>query len=212
MKLFEHILGFLIISIGIVFVINAKLGAGSLDAFNYYLTELLGKYSNFITLGRISILNGTLVMFLAYMIKKDKKIFISFIFLFLVGNFIDISQWAFSFVSVTLYDALIERFILASLGTIIISFGVSMTILTGYQPSPFEALLLVLDEKIHNISLTKILIDGTYLIGAFILGFIYKDVFEQIGIFTIVLTFLTGILVNHFTKKIYKFKTRKVVV
>ncbi len=209
MKLFEHVMGFIVISLGIIFVINAQLGAGAMDAFNYYLAALLSKYSNFVTLGRIAIVNGTVVMFFTYFLSRDKKVFISFIYLFIVGNFIDMWQWVFNFVPGSIYDSLLERVILASIGVLVVSFGVSMTLLSGHQPSPFESLLVVLDKKINNISITKTLIDGTYLIASFVLGYFYGDIFEQIGLFTIVLTFLTGFFVKHFSNHISRFKSRK---
>lgn len=209
MRLVEHIIGFIVLSLGIVFVINAKLGAGSMDAFNYYLTQLIKDDSNIITLGRVAILNGTFAAVLAYLISKDKKVFISLIYIFIVGNFIDMWQWAFNYVPINIYDQLHERLILSSFGVIIISFGVAMTLMSGHRPSPFESLLMALDKKIGNIAITKILIDGSYLIAAFILGFIYGHVFEQIGLFTIVLTFLTGVLVKHFSNQIHRFKSRK---
>ncbi len=209
MKLFEHIMGFIILSLGIVFVIQARLGAGAIDAFNFYVAELLNDRFPFITIGRIAIINGIFATLLAYLLSKDKKVFIGIIFIFIVGNFIDAWQWLFSFVPEVWFSTFLMRLILASVGVIVIAIGVSFTILSGYPPSPFERLLLVLDKKINNLSVTKIFIDGTYLIFAIILGLIYRDVFNQIGLFTIVLTFLTGFLVKHFSYHINRLKSRK---
>jgi len=209
MKLVEHILGFIILSLGIVFVLSAELGAGSMDAFNYYVSALLSKHISFFTVGRVAILNGMLAIVLSYIITKDYKTIISFIFIFIVGNFIDLWLYLFNFVPDILYETLVARFILASIGVIIIGFGAAITVSTGYPPSPFESLLLALDKKINHLAISKIIIDSTYLLLAFILGFIYQDVFKQIGFFTIVLTLFTGFLVKHFSIQIHKYKHKK---
>ncbi len=209
MKLFEHIMGFIILSLGIVFVINAELGAGAIDAFNFYLAELLNDKFSLVTIGRVSIVNGIFVAILGFIISRDKKVFIGIVFIFIVGNFIDMWQWLFSYVPIIWYQTLIMRIVLASLGVVVIAIGVSFTMLSGYPPSPFEKLLMILDKKINNISITKILIDGSYLIVAIILGVLYGNVFSQIGLFTIVLTCLTGFLVKHFSYHINRLKSRK---
>lgn len=208
MKIFEHIFGFILISLGIVFVLTAQLGAGPMDAFNYYLSEIISKNHPFFTVGRIAILNGLFAVILSYILSKDYKVLISFIFIFIVGNFIDIWIYLFGFVPDTWFISFTSRFLLASIGILILGVGVALTVNTGYPPSPFESLLLVLDKRINNISITKVLIDGSYLIVALILGYIYGDMLEQIGIFTVVLTLFTGVIVKYFSKHIIKIKSK----
>lgn len=208
MKIFEHIFGFILISLGIVFVLTAQLGAGPMDAFNYYLSEIISKNHPFFTVGRVAILNGLFAVILSYILSKDYKVLISFIFIFIVGNFIDIWIYLFGFVPDTWFISFTSRFLLASIGILILGVGVALTVNTGYPPSPFESLLLVLDKRINNISITKVLIDGSYLIVALILGYIYGDILEQIGIFTVVLTLFTGVIVKYFSKHIIKIKSK----
>lgn len=208
MKIFEHIFGFILISLGIVFVLTAQLGAGPMDAFNYYLSEIISKNHPFFTVGRVAILNGLFAVILSYILSKDYKVLISFIFIFIVGNFIDIWIYLFGFVPDTWFISFTSRFLLASIGILILGVGVALTVNTGYPPSPFESLLLVLDKRINNISITKVLIDGSYLIVALILGYIYGDMLEQIGIFTVVLTLFTGVIVKYFSKHIIKIKSK----
>lgn len=209
MKIFEHIFGFILISLGIVIVITAELGAGPMDAFNYYLSGIISKSNAFFTVGRIAILNGLFAVLLSYVLSKDKKVFISFIFIFIVGNFIDIWIYLFGFFPDDWFISFVSRLILASIGVIILGIGVALTVNSGLPPSPFESLLLVLDKKINNISITKALIDGSYLIVALILGFIYGDILEQIGIFTVVLTLFTGVIVKYFSNHIIRIKSKK---
>lgn len=209
MKILEHIFGFILISLGIVFVLESKLGAGPMDAFNYYLSAIISKNQPFFTVGRIAIFNGLFAVLLSYALSRDKKVLISFIFIFIVGNFIDLWIYIFGFFPDTWFIGFTIRLIVATMGVIILGIGVALTVNTGLPPSPFESLLLVLDKKINNISITKVLIDGSYLIVALILGYIYGDILEQIGIFTIVLTLFTGVIVKYFSKHITRIKSKK---
>lgn len=208
MKILEHIFGFILISLGIVFVLEAKLGAGPMDAFNYYLSEIISKNHPFFTVGRIAIFNGLFAVILSFILSKDYKVLISFIFIFIVGNFIDIWIYFFDFIPDAWFISFSSRLLLASIGVLILGIGVAFTVNTGYPPSPFESLLLVLDRKINNISITKVIIDGSYLIVALILGYIYGHILEQIGIFTVILTLFTGVIVKYFSKHILRIKSK----
>jgi uncharacterized membrane protein YczE len=212
MKLFEHIIGFIILSLGIVLVIAAELGAGSMDAFNYYTNALLANHLSWITLGRVAILNGVFVIFLSFILSGDKKVFISFIWIFITGTFIDFWTLIVGYIPDAFYATLVMKLIFAISGVSIIGFGVALTLDSGYPPSPFEYLLIILDKKIKNIAITKIFIDVTYLVLAIVLGYFYGDIFEQIGLFTIILTLFTGVLVKHFSNQIDKYKLKKGVV
>ncbi|QWB95286.1 hypothetical protein KHQ89_04775 [Mycoplasmatota bacterium] len=212
MKLFEHIIGFIILSLGIVLVIAAELGAGSMDAFNFYVNALLSEHVSWLTLGRVAILNGVFVIILGFILSRDKKIFISFLWIFITGMFIDFWTLIVGYIPDAFYATLIMKFVFAASGVAIIGFGVALTLDSGYPPSPFEYLLVILDKKINNIAITKIFIDVTYLILAIVLGYLYNDIFEQIGLFTIVLTFFTGVLVKHFSNQIDKYKSKKGVI
>jgi uncharacterized membrane protein YczE len=88
---------------------------------------------------------------------------------------------------------------MASLGMMLCAFGVAITILTGLPASPYERLMLVIYKKIKVLSLSKIIVEGSFFIIAVILGLMTKSLFEQVHVFTVIMTFMMGILVGMFT-------------
>jgi uncharacterized membrane protein YczE len=132
---------------------------------------------------------------------------ISAIFLIVVGNFVDAWNLAFELIPNDISSILVIRILMASLGMLLCAFGVSITILTGLPASPYERLMLVIYKKIKVLSLSKIIVEGSFFVIAIILGLLTKSLFEQVHIFTVVMTFMMGILVGMFTnilKKINK--------
>ena len=198
-KIVIHILGFVTISLGIVGVIFSRLGATPVDAFNYYIYTLTP-----LSLGTIVIFTGLVVALLAFIFEPTKDILMSISFIFLVGILIDGWKFLFELIPLSLYDDLLIRIIMASLSLVIIAFGVAVTITTGIVTSPYEKLMLVLNKKINSVQFSKMIIEGTFLILAIILGIWTNQLFDQVNVFTVLLVFVNGPLIGMFARMINK--------
>jgi uncharacterized membrane protein YczE len=206
-RVFYHTIGFIIIALGISSILNSNLGASPIDAFNYFLQQIVVEYFPWATIGRVIIFTGLTVTLLTYLLNLEKNMLISAIFLIVVGNFVDAWNLAFELIPNDISSILVIRILMASLGMLLCAFGVSITILTGLPASPYERLMLVIYKKIKVLSLSKIIVEGSFFVIAIILGLLTKSLFEQVHIFTVVMTFMMGILVGMFTnilKKINK--------
>jgi uncharacterized membrane protein YczE len=192
-KYVYHLLGFITIALGIVGVIVSKLGAAPIDAFNYFLYLITP-----LSLGTVAIITGLVISLISYLIERKKDMLISVIFLFVVGIFIDLWKYLFEFIPNEMSVSFYFRIPLALISIFIISFGVAMTITTGLPSSPFERLLMIINKKIKNLKLSKILIETTFFVFAVILGLITKKLFEQVHIYTIVLVICLGPLIEYF--------------
>jgi len=192
-------LGFVIISLGIVGVIFSRLGATPVDAFNYYIYTLTP-----LSLGTIVIFTGLFVTLLAFIFNPTKDIIISASFIFLVGILIDGWKLVFELVPLSLYDNLLIRIVMASLSLVLIAFGVAVTITTGLATSPYEKLMMVLNKKIKSVQFSKMIIEGTFLLLAVILGIITDQLFDQINVFTVLLVLVNGPLIGMFARMIDK--------
>jgi uncharacterized protein len=188
-----HLLGFITIAFGIVGVIFSKLGAAPIDAFNYFVYLLTP-----LSLGTIAIITGLVISFISYLIERKKDMIVSVIFLFVVGIFIDIWKYLFELIPNEMSINFYFRIPLALISIFIISFGVAMTITSGLPSSPFERLLIIINKKIKNLKLSKILIEATFFVFAVILGLITKKLFEQVHIYTVVLVIFIGPLIEYF--------------
>lgn len=209
MKYFKHTLGFVLVALGIVGIIHAKLGASPLDAFNVFLYTLLNEHQVPVTLGTVIFVIGTIVTLFTFLLTKDKSLVISFVFLLFLSVIVDGWNYLFAFIPESIISHIAFRIADAAIAYAILCFGVALTLSTGLPASPYEKLMLHIDKSINNISISKIFIDGTFFIAAIILGWITGHLFEQVFIMTIIIAFFTGIVVKYFLMIIQKKKKRE---
>jgi uncharacterized membrane protein YczE len=203
-KIILHTLGFIIIALGISNILTSKLGASPIDAFNYFLHKIVITFIPSLTLGTIIIFTGLAVTLLAFIFNKNKNMIISAIFLFVVGIFVDMWMFILGYIPDQIVTLMVIRILLAVSGMLLCSFGVAITILTGLPASPYERMMLVIHEKINNLAIAKIIVEGSFFLIAITLGLLTHRLFEQVNIFTIVMTFSIGPLVLLFSNMIKK--------
>lgn len=212
MKYYKHLIGLVILAFGIIGIVRAKLGAAPIDAFNYFLYRLLEKNGINVTLGTIVFSVGTFSTLLTYILTKDKTLLVSFGLLFVLSVFIDGWDLLFGLIPEVVIGHLGFRIPLVIFSFMIVNVGVAMTMSTGLPTMPYERLLVHIDQNINNLSISKIFIDGTFLILAIILGLYLDILFEQVFIMTVVIAFFTGFFVKRFLKVIQKIEQKGVIV
>jgi len=203
-RIIVHMSGFFLISFGIVGIIMSKLGAAPIDAFNYFMYVLTP-----LSLGTWAIITGVFAAVVSFIIDRKKNILISVALLFMIGALIDLWKYLFELLPLSLLESYAFRVPLALFSLIIVSFGVALTLITGLPSSPFERLLLSFNRWIKNLTLTKIMIEGTFLVLAIILGLVTGELLTQVHIFTVVLTFSIGPLVSLFMRWLNQKKLTK---
>jgi uncharacterized membrane protein YczE len=206
-KYVVHTLGFLLVAFGVVGVIYAGLGAAPVDAFNYFVYTLSP-----LSLGTVAILTGVAVAAIAFYFNRDKNMIFSVLIIFLLGVFIDGWKLIYDLLPIDLFDSYFISIPFALMSIVLISFGTSLTITTGLPCSPYERLMLVIDSRIHSIKYAKMIIEGTFLVLAIIIGILTKQLFDQVNIVTIMLTLMNGPLVGIFTNIINLKKEKKGVI
>lgn len=207
-KIFQHIFGFFIVALGIVGIINAQLGASPIDAFNWFIYMVTP-----LSLGTITVLTGLTVSLIAFVFgKKTWDMLISIGLLFSIGIFIDLWKFIFELMPEFWFDSLIIRIPMASLSIVIIAIGTSLTITSGLAMSPFERLMMILSKKVGSPGVAKMVIEGTFLIFAIIIGYMTSRLFEQIHIFSVLMVLFNGPLVGLFVKKIHQLQFTKGVM
>jgi len=204
MKYLKHTLGFTLVALGIVGIIHAKLGASPLDAFNVFLHQLLVENNIHVTLGTVIFVIGTLVTVFTFVLTKDKTLIVSFIFLLVLSVIVDGWNYLFGFIPASIIENLVFRISDAIISYMILCYGVALTLSTELPASPYEKLMLHIDKNIHNISISKIFIDGSFFVAAIILGWLTGHLFEQVFIMTFIIAFFTGVVVKYFLSKIQK--------
>ncbi|RJX23588.1 MAG: hypothetical protein C4537_08190 [Acholeplasma sp.] len=209
-KVFIHLSGFVIVALGISVILHTNVGATPIDAFNYFIVDIVS--IPWFTQGIMTFVTGFTVALISYFAEKGKDVWISIIFLFVVGFFIDLWNILVDLIPTSLYSPLWIRIIIASVTIFVIAFGVSLTLISGLVTSPFERLLKTMHHKGIPLGLAKIMIEGTFLILAIILGLLTGKLLLQVNAFTIILTLSMGPLIAVFMQKITHKKEKGVMI
>lgn len=200
-KIIIQMTGFFIVAFGIVGIVYARLGAAPIDAFNYFVYTITP-----LSLGTLTVLSGVMVAVICFIIDKKWSIIFSIGFLFTVGVFVDGWKWVFDQMPQVFFIELYYRIPLAVLSLFLITFGVAMTISTGLMMAPYEQLMLIINRKVHHLGLSKMMIEGTFLLMAIVLGIYTRQLWDQVFIMTIVITLVNGPLSHYFLNVIQKRK------
>ncbi len=202
-KILIQLSGFFIIAFGIVGIVFSRLGASPIDAFNYFMYTITP-----LSLGTLTVLSGVMVALICFVIERKWSILFSILFLITVGVFVDSWKYVFDQLPAAWFENYAIRIPLAAFSLLLITIGVALTISTGLIMAPYEQLMLIIDRKVHNLGLSKMMIEGTFLIFAIILGIYTKLLWEQVFVMTVVIALVNGPLSHFFAKKFIKRKER----
>ena len=180
-------------AIAISMIIATSVGASPYDALNEYLRMLLKVHPN--QLGYVTTTMGAILTLIVYYFKRDKKVFISIFFLVLIGLFINGSLTLIYKTDIK-QAHIVVKYVLALISLFVLGFGTALTLTTGLTPSTLEEVALLVNQKVKNFSIAKVLLDFVFLVIAVILGLILGDVFAQINFFTIVMMAFTGPVID----------------
>lgn len=118
---------------------------------------------------------------------------------FLFGYFTDFGTWCVSFVPVNNYPA---RIIAVLVGTVILGFGISLSVMANVIMNSGEAFVKAVSDSAHkNFGNVKIIFDISCVIVAIVLSLVFFD-FKIIGTRegTVIAACCTGMVVKLFSK------------
>lgn len=182
------LIGILFLTLGIRIMGISKLGIAFSDAIPIRLSELLK-----IPVTLSNIMLGFFTIFVVKVINKSSRLkFESIIISFTLGFFIDF--W-FKLIPNFNIPNQILKIILFLIGTIILSFGISLYLQPkNYPPDPNDLILICVSDKFKiSIFKSKILIDGMYALIAILIS-------APIGFGSVFYTFCIGYFVDVFLK------------
>ncbi|RDI44099.1 YczE/YyaS/YitT family protein [Falsibacillus pallidus] len=133
------IVGLLIMSLGIVFLILADLGATPWDVLHVGLYEQLG-----LTIGSWSILIGCIVLLSSSILSRKIPKVGAYLNMLLVGFFIDLYM-LLPFMKTP--DTLIGKIIMFLVGMVVMAYGMGLYIAAGIGAGPRDSLMLAVNER-----------------------------------------------------------------
>lgn len=123
---------------------------------------------------------------------------------FLFGRFTDFGMWIASFIPVPNY---IVKLVMLLLGIVVLSFGISLSVIANVIMNSGEALVKAISDTIHKVfGYVKVAFDVSCVIMAVVLSIIFfqgKIVGTREG--TIISALLTGLVVKFIKKHIRGF-------
>lgn len=182
-KILFYAMGIVIMPMGTVLTINAHLGAGGCDAFNFALSELLG-----ISTSLAICITSFIVTLITAIIRKGMPRFSTFISAFLLGLSTDFWKLKLGFIQGA---GIYESVLIMCVGLLLIAFAVACYMFSKFPTNPTDDFVVALTEKKWTIHKAKIFLDVVFVVLAFLMG-------GEIGIGTILCTFGLGPLIELF--------------
>lgn len=189
MHVILYAIGIVFMPMGVVFTINAHLGANGYDALNFALAELLH-----INTSLAIYMTAGLAIIIAAVIRKGFPRVTTFISSFLLGIFTDIWKKVFAGVQ---GEGLGFSIFLFAVGVVLIAIAVASYVISIFPSNPTDDLIVAMNEKGLNLGVAKIILDAVCVAIAFFLG-------GEIGVCTIIVTFGLGPIINLFRDLILK--------
>lgn len=202
-RFFIYILGLLIMSLGIVLLIKADIGATPWDVLHVGLHYQFG-----LTIGTWSIFVGVAILSLATIISKEFPKIGAFLNMLLVGIFIDMY---FLLPIIQTPDDWIGKSLMFAAGLLLNGYGMGLYISASFGAGPRDSLMIALTDRTGwKVTYVRACIEIIVLIVGWQLG---GPVFVGTVVFSFVIGPIVGIalpqcqkLTDHFLSKLHSAK------
>jgi len=163
----QYLLGNILVALGVVTLLKTEIGAGAWDTVTYNLSVLTG-----LTLGLSSFLIQSLIVLMITLYRKQIKYLLITVSILLISSFIDF--WDLVVYREYLYEPFLLQSVAFILAVFILTFGLSLIILTHYPAAIFDELMLMIMSlfKTEKIFYSRLFVEMFALFLASILGFI----------------------------------------
>lgn len=187
-------------ALGVAFTKHGELGVSPISS----VANVLSYRFDFLSLGTWLIIWNCILIVgqIAVLRKKFQMIQLLKVPLsFLFGWFTDLGMWIVSFIPA---DSYFLRLVMVVAGTVILGFGISLSVIADVIMNSGEAFVKVISDQLHKeFGNVKIALDVSYVILAIILSLLFFNltvVGTREG--TIISALLTGVVVKLFSKSL----------
>lgn len=212
-KLLKQILGMLLYSFGVAAIVFSSLGSSPIDAATYFMNDLIPFFDELIPgmpgIGIWLIIFNILIALLLVFLNKQYSIWKNIIVSIVIGLTVNLAIFIYRNIF-NVSDLLTDnhniflKILVSFFGINFMSFGIAYLAHNNLEATPFDELALYLEKTIKKYYISKIILDGSFLLIALLLGFISGDPLIQIGWFTIVVLALLGPFINMYINLLTK--------
>jgi uncharacterized membrane protein YczE len=191
-RIFQYIIGILIICYGVASVISARIGTSAADAINTnvsYLTPL--------TVGQSIGIMSVVFVLLSFMISKRVIIFSSLIFAFILTPGVDF--FFYDVIEVFYPTDLWFRIISFIVGVLLMNLGSALTIVSKLPLTPYDQITMSLVEIFKKpLIVIRFSLEFVMLVIGIILGIRSGYLYETVSIGTILFALSGAPLIRYF--------------
>lgn len=190
-----YTVGIIIMTLGIALTIQSSLGTSPFDAL------LVGLHRTFgLTIGSWEIVVGFSMIVFNAVAERRRPELLALATSLMTG--IGIDFWVFTIRETIHPDVFWSQMICLLAGMVIAGFGIAFNLQADFAPNPFDRMMLVVSKMTGwNVSISRALISILLVLLAFFFG-------GAIGIGTVIITLLSGPLIQVFMAQIEKVDRR----
>ncbi len=203
MRFIKYLLGLFVLTIGVGFAIKSNLGAAPVSAFPYTLQVVTGLE---IGLGTILFQSVLVIIQMVLLRKKFKIKNLLQIPVGVIFGWLTTASTALVGL-IPYYDNIIFRIVMVLIGSFFIALGIALYVPTDIVPLPSEGIIkTVSDLSSVPFSNIKIAFDCTMVILSGLVCYFATGTLKSVGIGTVVLAVLVGLINKLIMKVLQKIK------
>ncbi|QDQ02480.1 YitT family protein [Lysinibacillus fusiformis] len=185
MKYTLYVSGIGILTLGVCFTMQSKLGTSPFDALLVGLSKQIG-----LTVGSWEIITSFIIIFCNACLARKRPAFLGLLTAFVTGVCID--AWLFLLGDIVHPTHFVSKVICLASGLLIIGLGSAIYLQAKFAPNPIDfSMLIIRDLTGKSIMFSKTLIYIIFLALAFVFS-------GPIGVGTVLTVFLGGPILNYF--------------
>jgi uncharacterized membrane protein YczE len=187
--------GILILTLGIVFTIQSKLGTSPFDALLVGLHRTVG-----LTVGSWEIVLGIVMIGFNALAQKQKPEYLALLTAFITGLGIDL--WLILLRDVVQPSTILIQSLIFSLGLIAVCLGIATYLKANFAPIPIDRMMLVIRQLTGwSLTISRTLINIVLVILAYLFN-------GPIGVGTLLTLLLSGIIINFFMEYLERLESK----
>ncbi|WP_079530205.1 YczE/YyaS/YitT family protein [Halobacillus hunanensis] len=178
--------GIIILTFGIALTIQSKLGTSPFDAL------LVGLFRTFgLTVGSWEIVVGLTMILCNALAEKRRPEYLALLTSLITG--VSIDGWLFAIDEWAVPETLLTQSICLGIGIVFSALGIAVNLQADFAPNPFDRSMLVVRNLTGwNVSVSRAVISIVLVLLAAMFN-------GAIGVGTIIITFISGVLIHLFT-------------
>ncbi|AIO19147.1 hypothetical protein KQ51_01270 [Candidatus Izimaplasma bacterium HR1] len=194
-RIIKYVIGMVLIAFSVTLMLKSDIGNSSWDTLHYSMEHLFN-----ISFGMATIIVATFFMIMVIILNRDFKYLLMWIPVLIVGPLIDLFIYLVD--AKTVAEIFTVQILYFTLGITLLPLGGAFLLISNYPAGVFDEFNLAVVHKLKLKSLvpTRVIMELTAVLIAFILGRIAGIGYGKIGVGTLIFAITVGIFLKTYLK------------